>query len=119
MEDTGSGRAPSELLQRLRQHYTCWDALQWRHLGAVHVSGELHAYELVAGAFAKSDGNELTVVWLPNSNSMRREMVLPALGITIRDFAIDPTRDLLVLLEDEIGLVFVEILYTPYQFIIS
>ena len=79
----------------------------------IHVSGELHAYELVAGAFSKSDGNEISVVWLPNSNAMGRQVILPSLGIAIRDFAIDPTRDLLVLLEDEIGSVIADIFPPP------
>ena len=81
----------------------------------IHVSGELHAYELVAGAFSKSDGNEMiSVVWLPNSNAMGREVILPSSDIAIRDFAIDPTRDLLVLLEDEIGSVIAfNLIYSP------
>lgn len=85
------------------------------------LSGACQAYELVAGVFAKSmrgNGNEdlwppgsrhLVATWLPsrkkiasNAESNPHRVVKEDLGVPTRDFAIDPTQDVLALVEVDV-----------------
>ena len=67
------------------------------------VLGTCQAYELVGGVFAKSMGHgnggsrHLVTTWLPSSTTDARSDVREDLGIPTRDFAIDPSQDLIAL----------------------
>jgi hypothetical protein len=64
------------------------------------IEGDCIAYELVAGVFAKTDGSSFTVQWLPSYYRPARQLVRShsQLGIPIKDFALDPTQDVVALL---------------------
>ena len=115
MKDTGSGKPHAELLRLLRERRTAWEDLNWRSLSIARMSGDCQAYELVAGVFSKSDGEELSLHWLPSSTSDGRAIVHQSLGLSIRDFAIDTTQDLVVILEDDFRLVFLDLSKSPTQ----
>lgn len=98
-----------------------WRTLEWTQKVTVPLAGACQAYELVAGVFAKSmrgNGNEdlwppgsrhLVATWLPNRNGTLngiptavRRVVRDDLGVPTRDFAIDPTQDVLALVEVDV-----------------
>ncbi|XP_006458803.1 hypothetical protein AGABI2DRAFT_177014 [Agaricus bisporus var. bisporus H97] len=65
------------------------------------IEGDCIAYELVAGVFAKTDGLNLTIQWLPSFLRPAQKLVRSQaqLGIPIKDFALDPAQDVVALLE--------------------
>jgi hypothetical protein len=70
----------------------------------VAVAGHCHAYELVGGLFAKAledsgAARRLVASWLPGNGRAERPLVVDDLGVRIKDFALDPSQDLVVLLE--------------------
>lgn len=65
------------------------------------LDGECRAYELVAGMFCKT-GDDLVCAWLPSANAEGRSLVLGDIGLrVVRDFAMDPTQDLIVFVQDD------------------
>lgn len=66
-----------------------------------HIDGECIAYELVAGVFVKTDGLTLTIQWLPSPATVAKQLILTPgeLLIPIKDFALDPTLDLIVMIQ--------------------
>lgn len=104
----------SEKLQLLLDRRHRWRTLNWVQSIPVAVPGACQAYELVGGVFAKtmnaSHGMEggsrhLIATWLPTRNDQNgdtiHQIVRPDLGISTRDFAIDPTQDLIALVDAE------------------
>ena len=69
----------------------------------VPIGSECQAYELVGGTFSKSNGRDFLVVWLPNARNEIQTIYRPDLGLRLRDFAVDPTQDLLAILERDQG----------------
>lgn len=67
--------------------------------------GTCQAYELVGGVFAKSMGQgtngsrHLITTWLPTATKPARSSVREDIGIPTRDFAIDPSQDLIALVD--------------------
>ncbi|KAI0084537.1 hypothetical protein BDY19DRAFT_970797, partial [Irpex rosettiformis] len=100
------------LLDRRRR----WRMLDWTNRTMIPLPGSCQAYELVGGVFAKSMRGVFEEMWPPASrhfiaarlptrnhlnsdNSDSNRIIREDLGIWTREFAIDPTQDLLVLLE--------------------
>jgi len=70
----------------------------------VALTGPCHAYELVGGLFAKAleefgAARMLVASWLPSSVAGETRLIVDDLGVRIKDFALDPAQDLIVLLE--------------------
>jgi hypothetical protein len=81
-----------------------WRALRPNRRVSVAVAGHCHAYELVGGLFAKAledsgAARRLVASWLPGNGCAERPLVVDDLGVRIKDFALDPSQDLIVLLE--------------------
>ncbi|KAF8872606.1 hypothetical protein CPB84DRAFT_1799101, partial [Gymnopilus junonius] len=89
----------SELISRLRGLRRSWAELDCKHFEKVELNIQDIAYKLGAGLFAISDKRSLLFTWLPSSTIPGRTLKYPSLGFLIRDFAIDPTQDLVVILE--------------------
>ncbi|KAF8876443.1 hypothetical protein CPB84DRAFT_1795842 [Gymnopilus junonius] len=91
----------SELVSRLHNLRRSWAELDCKQFKKIELKNQCRAYELVAGLFAMSDGHGLSLAWLPSSTMPGRSLEYPSLGFLVRDFAIDPTQDLIVILEDD------------------
>lgn len=107
--------SPSELLHSLEAHIRSWRDLNWEQTKIDIPSSRGSAYDLAHGYFAsvsRSSSFELvTVVELPASSRSRmqtstgggpnapRVYSLPRVSFEIRDLAIDPSQDLLILEE--------------------
>ena len=68
------------------------------------LTGHCHAYDLAGGLFAKAleesgAARRLVASWLPTSVADETRLVVEDLGVRIKDFALDPAQDLIVLLE--------------------
>lgn len=90
------------LLDRRRR----WRELNWTRQTTVPMPGQCQAYELVGGTFAKSmsespvmGSRHLNVTWLPTRNEEHKAIVRDNLGVPTKDFAIDPSQDLIALVE--------------------
>ncbi|KAJ3562138.1 hypothetical protein NP233_g9765 [Leucocoprinus birnbaumii] len=106
--DTCHGRLTYEQRISLLKHFT-W--MWWSDVGnpkesyeAYRIEGRCIAYELVAGVFAKTDGSSLTMQWLPSLFTPARQITYSRrkIGFPIKDFALDPTQDLITLIEADL-----------------
>ncbi|KAI0251641.1 hypothetical protein BJV78DRAFT_415852 [Lactifluus subvellereus] len=100
------GLAPTTAarMEQLLERRAAWRALRPRRRAAVALAGHCHAYELVGGLFAKAleeygAARRLVASWLPSTAAGETRLVVDDLGVRIKDFALDPAQDLVVLLE--------------------
>lgn len=101
--ETGSLETPpSHLLQILEAHVEAWRTLNWTESRLDIPYGA--AYDLAQGFYVAVDNSnmhDITCVRLPSRTSHSEVHVhtLPNVGFTIYDVTIDPSQDLVVLLE--------------------
>jgi hypothetical protein len=102
MEATSYMLPHADLLQKLRDRLKAWEQLDRENFRVIPSGdfGECRAYELVAGTFSTSNGSNLFVIWLPSATHDGRVLHRETIGLSVRDFAIDPTEDIIVFLED-------------------
>ncbi|KIM36026.1 hypothetical protein M413DRAFT_449469 [Hebeloma cylindrosporum] len=98
MEETGSGVPHPNVSPLLDDHRRAWELLDWKRTTTIEVAPHCQAYELVADVFASSDGSKLSIVGLPSSRSDGYTMTRTP-DVPFRDFAIDPTQDIVAFLE--------------------
>ncbi|KIY44637.1 hypothetical protein FISHEDRAFT_77261 [Fistulina hepatica ATCC 64428] len=91
----------ADRLQVLRDKIHAWRTLTWSSTEVLSVPLECSTYELVAGVYMKStNGRNLVRVQLPSEDTTSTVVVHEDVGVQARDFAIDPSQDLLVLVEE-------------------
>ena len=102
MEATSYTLPHVDLLQKLRDRLKAWEQLDQKKFRVIPSGdfGECRAYELVAGTFSTSNGSNLFVIWLPSATHDGRILRRETIGLSVRDFAIDPTEDIIAFLED-------------------
>ncbi|KAF9222211.1 hypothetical protein BS17DRAFT_736128 [Gyrodon lividus] len=94
-----------ERLSRLRSLRRSWSTLSWTSKVTVPMPGACYAYELVGGIFCKTQNaqhqphgsRQLSATWLPPSDGPGHVLVREDIGVPTRDFAMDPSQDLMVL----------------------
>ncbi|KAI0272082.1 hypothetical protein BGY98DRAFT_168578 [Russula aff. rugulosa BPL654] len=91
-------------MEILLERRASWRALRPSRRTSVALAGHCHAYELVGGLFAKAlddlgAARRLVASWLPGNGRVERRFVVDDLGVRVKDFALDPSQDLIVLLE--------------------
>ncbi|OAX35169.1 hypothetical protein K503DRAFT_793915 [Rhizopogon vinicolor AM-OR11-026] len=101
----------AERLEQLRDLRRAWTLFEWKKEIRVPMSGFCQAYELVGGVFAKTSSSagvfihygsrHFVSTWLPSSSDPGHTLVRGDLGIATRDFAIDPTQDLIALVKTD------------------
>jgi len=101
MEGTWSNTPFRNLLFLLRNRQHAWERLEWKRTTTVEVPQYCQAYELVAGVFASSDGQNLKIIGLPSHTSDGYSLTRTS-DVPIRDFAIDPTEDVVAFLEETV-----------------
>jgi hypothetical protein len=107
LKDAGTSTVTShsELIEHLQRHRKAWlspNTTEKRDYIAIDMKYQSRAYELGGGAFADSDREHFEIVSLPTSGN--KESCMPRgveLGMRIRDFAMDPTQDVIAFLELE------------------
>ncbi|KAI9059862.1 hypothetical protein FKP32DRAFT_1595876 [Trametes sanguinea] len=93
------------LLQRRRR----WRHLRWSQIVPISAPGRCQAYELVDGVFASSAATgfiaspHLSFTWLPTEREPARTIEWADVGLRVRDFAIDPSQDLMAIVAAEAG----------------
>ena len=93
----------SLLLERRR----AWRYLDFKRVISVPTPGKCYAYELVGGIFAKAMNTttlslgprHFSFISLPTGLTEERTLVREDVGLTCRDFSIDPTQDLIAFVE--------------------
>ena len=110
-----------DLLQKLRDRLKAWEQLDRKRYRVIPSGNfsECRAYELVAGTFSTSNGSNLFVIWLPSATHDGRVLRRKTIGLSVRDFAIDPTEDIIVFLEDGSKFVILTLLLlNPHLFLL-
>jgi hypothetical protein len=103
MADCPSPLPVADRLNMLLSRRKAWASLEFKDRVTVPMPGTCQAYELVGGVFAKimniegrsGSSRHFQASLLPNSEHSGREIVHQDIGLRTRDFAIDPTQDLL------------------------
>lgn len=105
LKDAGTSMAHSELIEDLQRHCEAWlspNPIEKRGYIAIDMKYESRASELVGGAFADTSRQHFEIVWLPtSSNKESRTLRGAEPGMRIRDFAMDPTQDVIAFFEDD------------------
>ncbi|KAH9018318.1 hypothetical protein EDB84DRAFT_1626704 [Lactarius hengduanensis] len=104
----GPSRGPASTaaarMDLLLERRVAWRVMRPRRRAAVALAGPCHAYELAGGLFAKAieefrAAPRLVASWLPSNTADETRLVIDDLGVRIKDFALDPSQDLIVFLE--------------------
>ncbi|KAF8168754.1 hypothetical protein BJ912DRAFT_1149565 [Pholiota molesta] len=104
VKDAGTSTSHSELIAHLQRHREAWlspNLIGEREYIAIDMKYQFEEWELVGGAFADMDSQHFEIVSLPTSSD--KETRTPRgteLGMRMRDFKMDPTRDVIAFLED-------------------
>jgi hypothetical protein len=87
----------ADRLRMLQERRQAWQELRWTRCVPVDIPGHCQAYELVGGMFAKTTGpaRHFYGVWLPTRDAPGYQVEHKDIGLVTRDFAIDPTQDLI------------------------
>ena len=103
--------APATAMRQLEEYNWRWNSLTPIQTSTIAVNETCYAYELVDGFFVKTMPSRLTthreasrrmtIIELPTAERPHSITTFEDLGCEIRDFAIDPGQDLLILLEHE------------------
>lgn len=97
----------AERLSELRIRRQAWKEINWERQRFPLIPGSWNAYELVDGIFSKTlnsigDNTARGIMFasLPSRYDTTGSLILyEDLGITFRDFAMDPTQDLIVYMQ--------------------
>jgi len=92
----GHNLAHTELLASIRNRRKAWMQMSFRDPPSVlRLSGRIKAYEVVAGVYCQIDDSNLTILKLEGGT----QPIVSAIGIEgVRDFAMDPTQDIIALM---------------------
>ncbi|KAF9052255.1 hypothetical protein BDZ89DRAFT_422613 [Hymenopellis radicata] len=98
-----SKETTSERYKRLIASREAWGSLEWEKETSTPARGDCSAYEVVSGKFVKMLwGRELFVLTLPTVDSEAHLEIHPdRLTGLIKDFAMDPSQDVVAYLEDD------------------
>ena len=110
---------PVVLLQKLRDRLKAWEQLERKKFQVIPSGdfGECRAYELVAGTFSTTNGSNFLVIWLPSATHDGRVLYRETIGLSVRDFAMDPTEDIVAFLEDDLKyVIFTLLVVNPHLF---
>lgn len=106
MLDNSSGKPTINLLADLETLCDAWETVEWKHHEMMRKRDEIQKHTFNAGVFATCDKFKVSVDTIPLSSNQN----LPFHGVyqdcgdyqgVIAAFAIDPTQDFLVLLENQ------------------
>jgi hypothetical protein len=96
----------AERLSQLRSRRQAWKDMKWEDRPFPLIPGAWNAYELVDGIFSKTlnstgDNTARGILFasLPSRHAPGSLMLFEDLGITFRDFAMDPSQDLIVYMQ--------------------
>lgn len=102
LKDVGTSITYPDLIEFLVQRRRAWLSLGPKKPLTRHTQHHCQVYDLVGGAFASTSNDRLEIIWLPTvGNANGRVLQRPSIGISVGDFAMDPTQDLIVFLEDD------------------
>ncbi|KAF8171460.1 hypothetical protein BJ912DRAFT_995556 [Pholiota molesta] len=103
LKDSGTSTTYPDLIESLVRRRQAWLSPEMTEPLIHHTLHDCGACELAGGAFTNSNTTAecLEVIWAPISNGDQgRTLQRPSIGISVRDLTIDPTQDLIILLED-------------------
>ncbi|KAH9051375.1 hypothetical protein EDB83DRAFT_2226136 [Lactarius deliciosus] len=100
----GPASTAAARMDLLLERRVAWRVMRPRRCAAVALAGPCHAYELAGGLFAKAikesgAARRLVASWLPSNTVDETRLVVDDLGVHVKDFALDPSQDLIVFLE--------------------
>ncbi|KAF8574466.1 hypothetical protein K439DRAFT_1665423 [Ramaria rubella] len=96
----------AEKLSQLRIRRQAWKDMKWEHRHLPLIPGSWNAYELVDGVFSKTlnsvehnSARGILFANLPSRHQTGSLTIFEDLGLTFRDFAMDPTQDLIIYMQ--------------------
>ncbi|KAF8171138.1 hypothetical protein BJ912DRAFT_911666, partial [Pholiota molesta] len=102
LKDAGTTLSHTDLIAYLTRRRRAWFALETNGPLTVQTQPYCEVCELAGGAFATVGSDHFEVIWLPTaSHADGRTLRRPLRGISVAEFTMDPTQDLIVFLEDD------------------
>ncbi|KAI0710765.1 hypothetical protein C8Q76DRAFT_738669 [Earliella scabrosa] len=108
VDGIGCSLSTAERLERLLQLRVRWRYLEWTRVTQISTPAHFCAYEMTDGVHATSRSSpslhsrHLSVTWLPTAtNPQPRTIEREDIGLDARDFAIDPSQDLIAFLTSD------------------
>jgi hypothetical protein len=96
-EGTHRERLAALLVRRER-----WEKMHSSKLNTIKLPRGCDAYDLVAGVFLKLfSARQIVATWLPSRTDAGHQLVHMDIGLRARDFAADPSQDLIAYLEED------------------
>ncbi|KJA19165.1 hypothetical protein HYPSUDRAFT_44402 [Hypholoma sublateritium FD-334 SS-4] len=91
----------ASILEKILCHRSAWRFLHWTSYHCIPMSHLCKAYELVGGVFSQTGDHVLQTVQLPTRTRATYTSDELVFAFVVRDFAMDPTQDVIALLEDD------------------
>ncbi|KAF8190061.1 hypothetical protein BJ912DRAFT_353375 [Pholiota molesta] len=102
LKDVGTSSFHSELIESLLRRRQAWLSLDCTGYTTYSMQHLCRACEFVGGVLASSDRHHLQIAWLPTASNVEgRTLQRYLAGISVRDFTMDPTQDMMALFEDD------------------
>jgi len=100
-EATSCALSHTELLQKLCNCHKAWDQLNLKEFRVIPSGERLNLFDLIVGTFSVSDRSDLCITWLPSETHNSHTLHHETIGLSIRDFAINSTQDVIAFLKNE------------------
>jgi hypothetical protein len=102
LEDGGMLTSSSDSIETILRRRQAWRSLDGKEPLTCQTRRG-YAEELVGGAFASMTKDYLEIIYLPAAGNFEaHRLELPLMGISAREFTMDPTQDLLVFLDNKL-----------------
>ncbi|EIW84388.1 hypothetical protein CONPUDRAFT_100433, partial [Coniophora puteana RWD-64-598 SS2] len=101
--DAGPSTDPATRLAAIRKHRRAWNTLAWRAPEVVPSSLDGTTWELVGGVVCAGSLTAVAFTQLPSPlrGIERKEWSVALAPLKVRDFTVDPSQDLLVVVDDQ------------------
>jgi hypothetical protein len=101
LKDAGTSLDYPDLIEALRRRRQDWLSLEMKKPLTHLTQHNCHAFELVGGAYADISEDRFEMRRLPTaSNAKAHAFQRSSIGISAANFSMDPTQDLMVILEE-------------------
>ncbi|KAF8192058.1 hypothetical protein BJ912DRAFT_924971 [Pholiota molesta] len=101
LKDAGTSLNYPDLIAALRRRRKKWLSLKIKEPLTYLTQHNCDVFELVGGAYADTSKDCLEMRWLPNASNVKaKALQRSSIGISAANFTMDPTQDLMVIVEE-------------------
>jgi hypothetical protein len=103
LKDAGTSLSYPELIAFLRRRRQAWLSCEIKEPLIHHTQHNYDAFELSGSAYADISKGHYEILWLPTASNVQAHAIRrPSIGISPVNVTMDPTQDLMVILEEDV-----------------